>query len=258
MPDIKFKPLNLEEEKRICKETPIPYLLEFKSKKKNLFCLGIEHSSDFSHPQFKIIEDLIKNQEIILVESNNPSKEKDNEISFILSKNENLIPIIGCDLNLLKAIVLISKKFDPKDILLLRSLVYLNKPERRADLKKYLSEVIEIIKNEEFFSEIYKKLGFEENFLSEIIEDYLMKNNEKGSEKITAEDSIYPTPLENKTILNEISREISYTRDAYMLKSLNDALNKFNRILYILGKNHIVRQERIITELFKEKNKNDI
>ncbi|MDP2947721.1 MAG: hypothetical protein Q8N88_06425 [Nanoarchaeota archaeon] len=251
MPDVKYKPLSIEEEIKKDKESSTPYILELKSKNKNLICFGIKHSSDFSEKQFEPLLQFIKKSDAILIETFDVKKEYDNEIKFILSKSENK-QIIPCDINIIKAIILVAEKFDGKDVLVLRALAFLNKKERKIDIKKNILEIIDKIKSEEFFSEIYKKENLTEESFLQLFENYFIENNGKKIKDINVDDNIFPSPVENKTNLNKIIREVSYTRDVYMLKKLKETMSQFDNILYVLGKNHIIRQEEIIRQIFEK------
>ena len=249
MLDIKFKPLNIEEEIKKDKKTPNPYILEFRKGDKDLICFGVKHSCNFSEKQFEILLNYIKNSDAILIEANDLKKEYDNEIKFILANSNDKI-IIPCDLNILKAVILVSNKFDSNDILLLRALLFLNKKERKENLRKYISQILDLIKTEIFFSEIYKKENFTEESFVKLLEEYLLKNNGKKIDEINENDNICPSPVEIKTELNKIIREISLVRDAHMLEELKRALKNYDNVLYILGKNHIIRQEETIKKIF--------
>jgi hypothetical protein len=252
MADLKYSLLNIEKEKDKEGRTPTPYRINLNLKNKKLICLGVKHTKDILGKQSKIVLECLKESKVVLVETYNREIKKDNEIDFIIEKaNEMNISIVECDLHPLKAISLAYNKSNGRKIILLRILMYLNKPERKKNLDKNIEDVIKIIKNEEFFSEIFEKENLTKEKICGLLNNFLIKNNKKRINEIDEADNIFPTPVENKTPLNKIIRKVSYIRDNNMLEKLEETLLKFNNVSYILGKNHIIRQEEVIKEIFK-------
>lgn len=259
MPDIKYRPLKIEEEILREKETPTPCIFELEKNSKKLICFGIKHTNNFSDRQFKKFDEVLENlgEGIVLVEAEDrllktQNKNFPNELGYIIPRviEENL-EIKGIDLNMLGEILKFSKKYEAKDIVLIRSLAFLNKPGEKNNLKKNISRVANLISKEKDFSDIYLGAGLNEISLLALVEDYIKKVLGKNLNEIMEEDNLFPSPLENKHALNKICRDISYDRDAFMLKNLKETLENYDNVLYVLGKNHIIRQEETIRKIIE-------
>jgi hypothetical protein len=174
-----------------------------------------------------------------------------NEKSYFYSESKKRgIDLIYADLNILSVLVKVSSNFNINNILLLRALFYLNKMERRAKIREYMDSLLEIIAKEDFFSELFEESGLDKELFINLLDNYLKKNNKKKIDEISKNDDIIPTPIDNKTSLNKIMKEMSYFRDVNMIKKLEGAIQKYDNVLYALGKNHIVRQERALRMMF--------
>ena len=64
------------------------------------------------------------------------------------------------------------------------------------------------------------------------------------------------SPVYNKTILNEINREVSEFRDIYIVNEIKKELLINNKIFVLIGGSHVVKQEPLLKYYFEEINKN--
>jgi hypothetical protein len=258
---MKPKILSIKEEIKKSRKVSSPYIIEFKKNKKRLICFGINHVSkgDFSSEQFKKFDKILKSikKGIVLVEApNNYIKNSRGnvlgELDYIIPKvKKKKLDIEGVDLNIFRGILRTEKR-NYKEKILLRILFYLNRPDRREKIKENIDEIIKIIEKEEEYSNIYKKSKLNKKSILKALEKYLLRNNGKRIKEITKEDSIIPSPVEKKTPINKFIRKVSLERDRNMLSKLNIALKKYNNIFYILGRNHIIRQEPAIRDIFRK------
>lgn len=257
MPNIKYRPLSMEEEISKELETPTPYIFKLEKGNKKLICFGIKHMRNYSDSQFERFDENLNDlkEGIVLIEAEDKTIKEDKTFSseidyFIFKSKEKDFEISGIDLNLLGEILKFSDKYEPKETILLLALAFLNKPGERTKIKEKISRVIQIISKEKDFLVIYDKSRLDEISLINLLEDYTKKILGKNLSEITEEDNLFPSPLKNKCVLNRFVREISYDRDAFMLKNLEETLKKYDNVLYVLGKNHIIRQEETIREIF--------
>lgn len=259
---MKSKLLDIKEEIKKEGEVSTPYILELRKKEKHLVCLGIKHigSEGYSDEQFRSFDKILEKlkPKIILVERvGNNFENLQGEFGYFIPKaQEKNIEVRGIDRNMLGAILEVSNRFEPKSIVLLRALARLTRTDIRPQIKKHVSETLEIISSEKKFSEIYRESGLNEESFTEYLEEYIQVLLGKGLNELGEDDNIFPSPIDEKHSLNKIIREVSFVRDTFMLKNLRKTLEKYDRVLYVLGKNHIVRQEKVIEELFESSCKN--
>jgi len=262
----KYKPMNLEKEIEISKKYPNYIIKEYFFDGKKLVCIGIDHTANLNHPQFKIIKDIIEKENISIIileiskEQFNQYRKTDKkklfkEKDFIIKlAKEKKIPLVPGDLDMKEILLKNVKEYGKKNILILRVLVYL---KNKKDIKKELSKIINHLQNkDDDFKRIFEDLKKEEKITNQsfkrIIEEFIILNNGKRLEEINKKDNIFPSPIENKTELNRIVRDISYKRDEYMIKKIFENLKKGD-ILFIAGKNHVIRQEPYLRDLEKMK-----
>ena len=60
------------------------------------------------------------------------------------------------------------------------------------------------------------------------------------------------SPIPHETTINEISRQSSYYRDAYIVKEIASTLKSYNRILIIYGWSHAIMQERALNQIAQQ------
>jgi len=255
MSPINFRPLSITEEISKARNTPSPFVINLSNGRKRLVCFGLEHTSDSSHPQFRVFDEFLDSFDsgVSLVESPDISKSLLPELKQIVpSASKKGLVVRGVDLPLLGEIIKFSSKYDPKDAVLFRAIVYLNKPDRKGNVHDHIDNFLQMIKSENDFSVMFEKSGLDKSSLLDLLELYTFQVLSKGLSNITPNDSLFPSPVDEKHVLNKYCRDISLDRDSFMLKKLQEALEEFDSVFYILGKNHIIRQEDTIREIYKE------
>ena len=259
----KYKPMDLRKEIEISKRHPRYIIKEYLLKGRKLVCIGVHHTSNLNHPQFKVIKNVFKKRDFstIVLEISKEQleyykkidkkylfKEKDFVIKLA---NEKKIPIIAGDKGLKKILLENVDKYGKRSALLLRVLIYLkNKKNLLEEVDKIIDYLDSKDKFKEMFREFKKREGINNGDFRKMIEDFILKNNNKKVNEITSEDNILPSPVENKTKLNKIMGDISYKRDKYMINQIRNNLKKGD-ILFIAGKNHVIRQEPYLKKLEK-------
>jgi hypothetical protein len=249
--DVKYESISAEEERIISENTPMPYVIELNSEGKNLICFGLKHTNNFSGDLFERLSRYISMSDVVLAETYFARGEHDSEVDFIIAESmKRGVVVLPADINVFAGIIRVAKRYKKEDILLLRSLYYLSNRSFRKNLRRHIPEVLELMQGEDFFSELYKETNMNEGKFTRMLEEYVIRSFDVSIDEV--EESLVPSPIDDKTILNKIVREIDYYRDSNMIERLIEALKKFDRVLYVLGKNHIVRQENTIRRIFGE------
>lgn len=257
----KYKPLSIKKEMEISKNSPLFIKKEYLFNKNKLICLGINHTSEFTHPQFKEIISLVEKEKFScivleiseeqlkdyeLIKNKEDFKEKD----FIIRlAKEKRIPLLAGDADFKEILYKNRKEYGDKNILLIRILMYLN---HKKNIEEEISKIINHLETKDDFKKIFEEFKKNEAITNdkfkEIIKNFMQLYTNKKLEEINYKDNLLPSPLENKTELNKIIRDISYKRDEVMIQKTFEKLKK-GAVLFIAGKNHIIRQEPFLRKL---------
>ena len=237
------------------------YIYHLKMKNKELVILGSIHTNDQKHSQFKIFKDKFSslNPEVVFVEggwenSSIIKLEKDSikkgEMAFLVFlARKKKIPIVGWEPGMDKEIIYLLKKYSKDELFAhfilrtIRQYVQYRKP------RSYLSKQIEEFKS------ISKWKGY----------DYSLKHLKEIHQKIfgvkfnPTNANLYNIPPYvaegdlslGPSVLNYVASDEMVFRDSFAVKKILKSLNKYKRILVIMGSGHAVVQEPVYRGFFK-------
>lgn len=237
-----------------------PYVVEIKSKEKQLTIVGSNHSNNPNDKLFLIIDSLFKqtNPQIAFNEGGE-FKIYSTKDSTILNSWEPGYLIFLCQKKgVLRKSIEPPNDMEIEEILkvhsneevflfyayrnacqLKRQIRNKSKSQLELNFSKYLNKIgrITFDKSDEeveyrmLFNSLYEKYFQNDFSFSEVNYDQI-------------------SPFLYKSNLNQINREIANIRDKYMIREIYKQLEQYDRIFIVLGASHVVRQESVIRDFF--------
>lgn len=253
-----YTQISIEKELALMKEKPASYWYQLETKNKKFIEFGVHHTRNNDHPQFKIIKKIIMDlkPECIIFEL---TKSKVEELEKVDSKEAilrfleraiiyGLIPkgtiTIGADIS--RSAMINTKKLTEKYLrdellmcLILFDIEYLSKKLNKPP-KDVLDGALNIWKLKD-----KEKWGAKVDFYLKKMYSRTLANSKIG-------DRISATPIDNTCVLNTIERDFTTIRDEHMIMTILDYLQKYDRVIFFVGKNHVLRHEEYVHEFFKE------
>ena len=240
------------------KDYDIPYILEFKRDNKYLVVYGCRHSFDPGDSLFFDIEKRFKDLEPDLAlneggewrifDSQEETIRKSGEQGFLRYVSKKYaVPVMSLEPPPEKEYEYIFKKYSKKDVLLMyfcRQISQLQRAQGIKSFEEYMSGFLKYLK------ESGMPVSDEETELENLIKIYEEFFNEEFNWEGFEPKNVWPNY--NRTLLNEISREVSLFRDKYIVNFIKEQLSKNDRIFVLIGVSHVIQQEPVLRYYFEE------
>lgn len=229
----------------------VPFCLSFKREKKIFNYIGVQHTTDKNSDVFKLITKTIKKYkpQMIILEGienklgvnpilNNFGGEGYHAASEGNKYGSSFIGVEGSESKIIRAL---KKEFDPVDImgfLFLRMhkiFFKMMKAPSHDFLRAFYENEIKHYKKIFKVSDFNHKLWFFKTFKKQFRYGSFLE---------------YASPVRGEILTQKISCAYSRIRDTINIKNVYKLINKYNNVLYIMGKNHVYADIGILTETF--------
>lgn len=236
-------------------------IIDMKSGGKHLLFYGSRHSNDKTDPMFEDIEKkfLSMNPQVVLVEGdmNNTRYNdidaaiKNGESSFVsYLAQENNIPLQSVEPPMRDQYQHLLGKFDKTRVLLMYILRQVQQYQRELDNKPIVfTEELQRLVNgmvrtgfplDEDETKIDNVMGVLSSYLNQNIDNSNWKN-------IDTKKYVF----RNSADLYGIYKEVYKFRNKYLISTIENKLEKYDRVFVIMGNGHVEDEKEHVTEVFK-------
>lgn len=231
---------------------PFPFCIKFKRNNKQLYYIASRHTSDKKSRIYKLISNVISKRkpDIILLEgilykfglSPNLTNKFESEI-FQAERmaRKYKIPFIGVEPDKMYIInKLIKMKIKKEDILLTIILqnykVLLRNNTSKED---FYSDFTHLVKYHDKYFDT-SKFNFDKQFEKSL--GYKFSYGETDTE--------IAAPYKNGVITQKIANEMNIIRDTSIIKFIYEMINKYDKVLIVIGQNHLYSHYEILKKTF--------
>lgn len=259
--------MTYEEYEKIEYTHPVPYkfVLDFNSNL--LYFFGEDHSYDPNNTQWlneksfwqDFIEKTKGQKRIAFVEGGKPPVETSEQEAIIKSggggfityiANKENIEIFCPEPSMAEERALLEKRFTKEQIqyYYFARLIpqWHRKQEPRPEFNKFINDYLNYHKRQSGWTDLDFSFESMKNIHKDIFKTEFNKNDVEFFKNIT-------TPVETKTVVNQVSRMCSNIRDTYIVEKIQQYLKNNYSVYVQYGCTHAVRQEPLLRELFSIK-----
>lgn len=238
-------------------------IIDLKSNGKHLFFYGSKHSNNKSDPMFKEIKKYFYNidPQMVLVEgyANNTVFENEDKaiqagenayVSYIAQKED--IPLDTVEPSKKQQFSSLLNKYDTEKVLamyVLRQLYqYQNQQkENPKPIKELLEQFVQNFLLNDGFPLEESQTDFE--YVRSLLKPYLKVELDEAN---WMEVDVYSVVYNEGSEINDIYKETYSIRNKYLISTLEEKLQKYDRIFVIMGSQHVIDEREHIEEVLSK------